>query len=180
MERSNSEYADKLSKQQGTEVVTTLNALKGIMTNSSDAVSYNVGDIISFPDEYDVDGKQIQIRKFGEIECPYIVLPNKQVYLSTFTKRVKKYDPETKEPLDEVVSADNDVYNWAHQFANAYDLAMALKGKVFKVIKVKPICTGKYNNYGEITGTRTTRLPYFEDITPAKRQEESKKQEESK
>lgn len=166
MEYSNREFADKLSKQQGTTVVNTLNALKGIMTNSSDAVSYSVGDIIAFPKEYDVDGKQIQIRKFGEVECPYIVLPNKQVYLSTFTKKVRRYDPETKESLDESVCANNDVFNWARQFTNAYDLAVALQGRVFKVVKVDTVCTCKYNNAGEIIGTRTTKLPYFEDITP--------------
>lgn len=166
MEYSNREFAEKLSEQQGTTVVNNLNALKGIMTNSSDAVSYSVGDVIAFPKEYDVDGKQIQIKKFGEVECPYIVLPNKQVYLSTFTKRVKKFDPETKESLDETVSANNDVFNWARQFANAYDLAVALQGRVFKVVKVNPVCTCKYNNAGEVTGTRVTKLPYFEDITP--------------
>lgn len=162
------EFAEKLANHADTQVVNSLNDLKGIISNSSDAVIYKIGDVLHFPDEYNLDGKQIQIKKFGEFEYPYIVLPNKQVYLSTFTKRVKKFDPETKESLDETVSANNDVFNWARQFGTAYDLAMALRGKVFKVVKVERVCTCKYNNAGEVTGVRTTQLPYFEDITPEK------------
>lgn len=88
----------------------------------------------------------------------------KALYFSALDRNIPEYG-EDLQPTGEIVSARteevHDVYDIISGCATELEAYNAIKGKTLKVAAVNTVIGARYNSAGQVTGTRTRKIPVF-------------------